>query len=191
MAVLACRLFPRHFPRASGLVMISVSISTDDMDRALRFCNSYDRLPSLLDLHPLAIKSGIEAEWLALLGREWSVCDNISEHLFNLIEVLPVRGPVIPMMTETEVGTYQALPDIVTVYRGAGRINRMGASWSLDEQVARRFPTLNRYRQKTPMLYTARVPKERILAVKLDREEAEVITLAAVIIKSQRIGGGA
>lgn len=167
--------------------MISVSISTDDMDRALRFCNSYNRLPTLLDLHPRAIKS----EWLALLGRKWSSCDNISEHLHDLLHVLPWYAPITEMMTEIEVDAYQALPDIVTVYRGAGRINRMGASWSLDKEVARRFPTLNRYQQNTPMLYTARVRKERILAVKLDREEAEVITFDAEIIKSQRIGMGA
>lgn len=171
--------------------MVAINITAEEMDRALQFCNSYNRLPALLDLHPRAIRSGVEAEWKALLGREWSICDNISEYLNDLIDILPADGPVVEMMGDDEQAAFAQLPDIVTVYRGAGRFNRMGASWSLDEQVARRFPTLNRYRQKTPMLYTARVPKERILAVKLDREEAEVITLAAEIIKSQRIGRGA
>lgn len=171
--------------------MVAINITAEEMDRALQFCNSYNRLPALLDLHPRAIRSGVEAEWLALLGREWSGFDNISVYLNDLMDVLPLGAPITEMMNAPEMEAYQGLPEIVTVYRGAGRFNRMGASWSLDEQVARRFPTLNRYRQKTPMLYTARVPKERILAVKLDRQEAEVITFDAEIIKSQRIGRGA
>lgn len=171
--------------------MISVNISTDDMDRAVRYCNSCSRLPTLIDLYYPAFESGLNSEWLALLGREWSLCDNISEYLDDLICFLPDDGPVIEMMDDDEQAAFAQLPDVVTIYRGAGKANRMGASWSLDEQVARRFPTLNRYRQKTPMLYTARVSKERILAVKLDREEQEVITFNAEIIKSQRIRRGA
>jgi hypothetical protein len=76
---------------------------------------------------------------------------------------------------------------VVTVYRGAGKANRHGISWSLAESVARKFPTLLRYWQKVPMLYTAEVRKQDIIALKLDRDEQEVITFGARIVASRRL----
>lgn len=38
---------------------------------------------------------------------------------------------------------------------------------------------LHRYRQAEPLLVTATVPRDRVLAVKLDRNEAEVVTFDA------------
>lgn len=52
-------------------------------------------------------------------------------------------------------------------------------AWSLSREVAARFPLLNRYRQARPLLVTGTVPRHRILAVKLERNEAEIITFAA------------
>lgn len=52
-----------------------------------------------------------------------------------------------------------------------------GLSWSLDREIASKFPFLNRYRVAKPVLITATVSKSKILALKLDRGEREVITL--------------
>lgn len=55
----------------------------------------------------------------------------------------------------------------------------MRARWTLSRDVAARFPLLSRYRQRGPLLVTARAARRRALAVKLDRNEVELITLAA------------
>jgi hypothetical protein len=46
-------------------------------------------------------------------------------------------------------------------------------------EVAARFPTLNRYRQAEPLLVTATVRRDRVLAVKLGRGELELVTFHA------------
>ena len=59
----------------------------------------------------------------------------------------------------------------------------LGASWSLDRDVAARFSFLSRYLAAQPLaqplLLTATVAKENVLAVKLGRDEAEIVTFSA------------
>ena len=52
-----------------------------------------------------------------------------------------------------------------------------GASWSLCKETAERFPFLNRYRVPSPLIVTATVRKNEIIALKRDRGEDEIITL--------------
>lgn len=146
----------------------------------LRTANSYTRIPILIDLwHDAEVT---DPEWLILLGEEWSVCDNITEHLDDLLdtplgEALSNPGPVRHlMMTDEERAAYDALPDEVTMWRGCYRINRGGLSWTTDKARAMRFPGLHRYRgEGHPLLIKATIAKADVLAVKLDRQEAEVI----------------
>ena len=80
-------------------------------------------------------------------------------------------------MTAKERKVYAALPDKVTVYRGCYKDNKWGLSWSLDRDVAAKFPRLHRYKQDgQPILVRAIADKAYIAAVKLDREESEIIT---------------
>ncbi len=76
---------------------------------------------------------------------------------------------------------YDALPEVVTIYRGcdAGSASLPGICWSLNKDVANRCPFLSRFRAKKPTVLTACVPKHWILAVKLERQEEEIITFAA------------
>lgn len=164
-----------------------VEPSIEEMERELLLRDSYSRLPALIEMCSGLQLAGRESIGFVLLGKWWSVCDNVSEYLDDLASIMPEAGPVISMMDAAERAEFESLPDVVTVYRGAGKVNRWGASWSLDKRVAMGFPSLQRYWQKYPMLYTAMVPKNRILAIKLDRGEQEVVTLGAVIVESQRI----
>jgi hypothetical protein len=86
------------------------------------------------------------------------------------------------MMSPEENAAYDALPDKVIVYRGCGKTNMMGMSWSLDREIANRFPHTQRYKVCEPLLITATVPKSRVLAVKLDRAENEVLTFSAKLV---------
>lgn len=142
----------------------------------LTFQDSYSRMNVMLHMFGEFKNSSV---WYRLVGDFWSICDLISLYREPLQAFLPKQGPVVEMMTKKELAAYEALPEVVTIYRGCGKKNRRGPSWSLDKDVASKFPFLNRYQVAEPMLLTAKVHKSQILAVKLCRQEAEVITFHA------------
>lgn len=79
-------------------------------------------------------------------------------------------------MTEAELAALANLPEEVTIFRGCYARNKRGLSWSLDATEAAKFPFYNRYRQLgQPLLIRGKVRRDSILALKLDREELEVI----------------
>jgi hypothetical protein len=149
-------------------------ITLKEAQRASALANSYTRLPTIIGMFHRTVSY---SDWLTVLGGAWSCCDNISAHLSWLRVMLPRGGPVQHMMTAAEQAAWDALPDKVTIYRGA-RHNKLGASWSLDRSVAEKFPHFMRYNfGGDPVLLTAEVRKRDILALKLDRDEAEAIVL--------------
>jgi hypothetical protein len=140
--------------------------------RRLAWADAYTRMPALLALAELLPP----AQWLALLGRHWSICNNIGAFRTRLRRHLPKVGPVTQMMTPLELAAWHQLPAAIEVYRGCGIRNMRGLSWSLDRHEAERFPSLTRYRAAPALLVVGRVLKARVLAVKLDRNEAEIVT---------------
>lgn len=60
-------------------------LSLNEGREALRFCNSENRLPDLIDI---AWCMGSQ-DWLRLLGEEWSSCDNIGAFLDDLLDDTP------------------------------------------------------------------------------------------------------
>jgi hypothetical protein len=123
-------------------------------------------------------------DWLTLVGDQWTRCDRwISASQSELQEALPYRGPVRLMMTGEDNAVYDALPEVVTIYRGcdAQSASLPGIRWSLNKDVANLYPFLSRFQAKKPTVLTACVPKHWILAVKLKRQEEEIITFAAEV----------
>ena len=119
--------------------------------------------------------------WLRLLGEEWSTLDNLYEWRDMLRELLP-RRPTLLLMDEDERAAWRELPDIVTIYRGCSEVNLNGLSWSLCPEIASKFPALMRYlppKGRRPLLVTGEVAKRRVIAVKLDRKEREIVTFHA------------
>jgi len=150
----------------------------------LRYCDSYSRMPKLIELAwPLGgdLK---DREWLTLLGEEWSSCDNISllvddlwDTPFGLLAEFPTEYRHW-MMTAEERTALELLPETVTIYRGCYANNKRGLSWSLSRATAERFPMTHRYLQKCqPLLVRAEVPRSQILALKFCRNESEVIAI--------------
>lgn len=154
-----------------------MNLTKEQGAEALRFCDSYSRLPTLIEI---AWRMDC-SEWLALLGDWWENCDNVGEHIDDLLNS-PFSerlgdGAISEMMNADEQAAYDALPSVVTVYRGCYKSNKWGICWSLDRNVAQVFPTLNRYRQNgQPLLVKAEAKKQDIAAVKLGRNEMEIIT---------------
>ena len=160
-----------------------LGIRTEDLDTSpegtietiFRYYNSFSRLEAVLN----CLDYLDHDDWRKVLGECWDSCDNIRDHFHVLRRLLGRRGPVLQMMISAEVEAYWSLPDLVTVYRGCDRSVLTGASWSLDRSVAEGFPFIPRYRALDPVLVTATVPRHRILAIKLGREEEEIITFNA------------
>ena len=79
------------------------------------------------------------------------------------------------MMDEPERAAYRKLPKVVRMFRGCGPRNRKGFCWSLEREVAEKFPSLSRYLQAKPMLLTGEVSRDKVIALQLSRDEAEII----------------
>jgi hypothetical protein len=122
----------------------------------------------VLDLRPRMDYS----DWLTVLGEVWTYCDNVREHSAELRRLLGTAGPLLPMMNAEEMAAYDALPDQVTVYRGCSARYMKGASWTLDEGVAKKFTVLARFMVPDPVLVTASVRKQNILAILFIRPRA-------------------
>ena len=170
----------RELAAADLIALPTHKLSFDDASRYVtRWTNSHNRLGMMFVLRP---RMNHET-WLTLLGKEWSGCDALRHHLSTLRRVLGVAGPSTPMMDPNERTAFAALPDGLTVYRGCSERYPRGVSWSLNPDVARSFVKLTRYWVSDPVLVTATVQKKDVLALKLDREEEEIITF-----KARRVG---
>jgi hypothetical protein len=158
-------------------------LTLEEAREILTWCNSYERLPSVIRMYWKMDRSA----WLTLLGQEWEDVDNVGRYLAIVAEALPDHT-VPEMMTEAERAALAALPEVVTIYRGADRgVNEAGFCWSLDRDVAARFPFYRRYHAADPVLVTATVPRDRIIALKLERHEREVITKGAEVISVESV----
>ena len=145
----------------------------------IRFCDSYGRLPAMLEISHLVASDAR----LKVFGDEWSGFDNVSAYADEITDALFLHGAgddlchIRKMMDEAECKAFDELPEVLTIYRGAYERNKWGFSWSLDRAVAESFPFTNRYRDSgRPLLVKATIAKSRIAAIKLDRDETEVVT---------------
>ena len=144
--------------------------------------NSYSRLPGIIELQ----RRMLEVDWLRLLGENWTRCDNFVCFAAILRRVLPLRRPIEELMTRGEWRAYGDLPQSMTIYRGCGDEGAGGFCWTLERTVAERFPTYARYRPASvPTLFIAEVEKANVVALKLDRSEAEVIAFKVRLISEQ------
>ena len=153
-----------------------------------KFCSSDTKLPSLLNLWGVMDLH----DWRTLLGEEWTMCDNVWAYrkcLKRAMFLTCTPQTCLEMMTPRECEALAALPEHVTVYRGCGPKNVIGCCWSLDRDTAESFPTLVRYRQEDPLLVTATVRRDRIVALKLNRSEREVITFNARRVSVESLAG--
>lgn len=149
------------------------------MQKALLRGSSYERLHVMLEFAPWCRSE----DWLRELGREWSGFDNVgllADELIDAIATANYSGklPIKEMMEPEEIEAFENLPDVVTVYRGCYEVNKWGLCWTLKRDIAEQFPFMLRYAgEGRPLLIKAEVKKSDIVAIKLDRKEAEVITL--------------
>lgn len=155
----------------------------DLVDALHTYCDSQTRLPALLvqgGVH------GVDSNWLKALGEIWSLCDNVNHNRVWIESLVKADGVIPELMSEEELAYFATLPDEIVIYRGAGKDGN-GLCWSMSKEIASRFPFLNRYTRDDPYLHTATVPKSKVWAIKLDRNEQEIVTPFATIIKSESL----
>ncbi len=158
-------------------------MTLEEARHELMFCDSYSRLPVLLELECEFPR----ADWLKLLGEEWAVCDNIGVFTEEIIDLLCGEKQIREMMTDRELMVLQGLPDVFRIYRGCYENNKCGLSWSLKKEVAEKFTQLHRYRQEgIPLLITAEARREEVIALKLGRKEREIIIFQPKIISVEK-----
>jgi hypothetical protein len=158
-----------------------------DIASELDSCDSYNRIPMLLRLYQRILDAPPGREfntlignWFNALGRFWSTCTLITPYAHHLQGTIGKCDDMsLLLMTETERAAFYEMPEVVTVYRGCGRPNARGICWSLDPEAAIRFPFQGWYKESDPILITATVQWDDIVAVKWDQGEAVVITFMA------------
>jgi len=121
--------------------MAKITLTYDEANETLFIEESYSRLGAIYRLYHHMQR----ADWFNLLGLWWSSCYNIRRYRLALKALMGTEGPIREMMDEEEQVAYDALPDTITVYRGCGEINKVGASWTTDRSVAEKFPFYGRY----------------------------------------------
>lgn len=145
------------------------------------------RLDALLELAQAGEFDSDPAAYWALVGRFWVDSDIDESHTVwsDLLQMdLPGR---LQMTSETDRDVLSALPEQVQIWRGfaasSGDIAPEhalgGHSWSLSEDVARRFARSFAGPSGRPALARATLPKDRILALLLGRGEEEVVCFPA------------
>ena len=167
--------------------LISKQPSRDEVhEHVLRWCNTYESLPELLrfrdHMDPL--------QWWSLLGYWWSMFDNVSDYGGHLRELLNEadHDHLKAMMALDAKAEWDALPAELIVYRGCYSVNRDGLSWTLSEEIARRFPRMHRFERPgdQPLLLTGTVPKDRAVLI-VDRDEQEIVATGVVVTSIEKI----
>ncbi len=167
----------KHVARLDGLPRPEELNGTENFDilkeSIFAYCNSYEKMEALLSWK---IDPGDPSKWFRLLGCIWENCDNIGWFLEQILERLENadRSQLDAMMTPDEIKEWRKLPNSITAFRGCSWENAGGMSYSLNEEIAARFPFLVRYYTEEPILLKAKINK-RFSVLKLGRNEFEII----------------
>lgn len=122
-----------------------------------------------------------DVQYWKLLGEIWTDTENQWQNYEDWKALIGADRPSRNyLMDEEEFNTLLALPDVVTIYRGAQvGINEHGLSWTLDKSKAQWFSTRIE-RDGEPIVLERTVPKSEIIAYFSGRNESEVIYLGGV-----------
>jgi hypothetical protein len=78
------------------------------------------------------------------------------------------------LLEPDERAFFEALPPLVTVWRGCEAGRERGISWTTDQAIATQFAWGKRCINKVPTLVRAEIPKQHIFAVFTSRRESEL-----------------
>jgi hypothetical protein len=133
------------------------------------------------EMLPLVSNAAPET-FLKIFFAVWPNCDRTSAadnaSLLRLLAIAKASSPVsaVAYLSDANRAFWQTLPTSITVFRGCSRCRVDSLSWTTDKEVAKGFARGHRaIVVGDPVLVTANVKKDDVLAVFTDRRECEVI----------------
>jgi hypothetical protein len=168
--------------------LVQAAYADHDLERYIHLLPRQDRLQAVLHCAAMWLADGHVVDgptYWRVLGSVWTDADHgILPELDSWIEALEgwVGGVELTgranFMEEGEHAALSALPETFTVYRGcAARRNEAGCSWTVNRSLAQWFADRRTSRGYQGIVIERVVTRSQIFALKLDREEAEVIIL--------------
>lgn len=152
----------------------------EEANKLMYSIGSHETLRAIFDNRLLFEDYGFQ-----LLGEQWSRFNSVYPHTRILADFL-LNADTKGMMTRHELRAFNKLPEVFTVYRGCQSKYKHGLSWTLSKEVARWFA--NRFSFEEPgLLITARVKKAKVIAIKLGRDELEVIAWKPKIVSMEEV----
>lgn len=146
----------------------------------LFMCANSDRAPKLLEIIQ---KTRAPSRLWPLVNEVWTLSNNIAADQYIWDDIWKYaysasgrlrqrRG----LMRPCDRKVFDNLPEQVTAYRGCHHAHWAdGYSWTLDRSVAESFARRASYDAGCPLVATATIPHECILAYFNEREEQEVV----------------
>lgn len=149
---------------ADDIINQSLHAGVPRLDRVKHLCNAVDGQPA-------------EVFW-TVFHALWSGCEGTHQadvhgwitRLLRTHRSYPAYG----YMDAGQRAFFDALPDMITIYRGCDIQLVRRVSWSTDIGVAEFFARRGRCTSRD-VIATAFMPKEAVFTVSIDRKESEVI----------------
>jgi len=131
-----------------------------------------------------------KAYW-KIVGQAWVGCDNNTEDMMRWMSLLFSDRPCKEcIMADYDKKVYDALPEVMTVYRGCNKYTKHGMSWTLDRAVAEKFRRtrhciwvprtrsgkLGKFVTPRTRILEMTIPKSAVIAYFGDRDESEILT---------------
>src|SRR5262249_21201328 len=142
----------------------------DNLDYLYRWFDSYARTEPMVYL----MLSVPARRCLQIFLEIGNVCDAplsyrspIACALRDALAEVPLFGLLDPAARSF----YEALPDLVPIWRGCEAGRERGLHWTIRRAVAEDFARGKRCRNRNPTLVSAKIPKQHILAVFVSRDE--------------------
>ncbi len=114
----------------------------------------------------------------------WSVVDRVADLQPYLPALFKRKGPAHQFFDDGMRAMLEALPGVVTVYRGCDRRFIEGIAWTTDYAVAEYFARGGRYgRPRDPVIATGKIAKASadLFYVVVERNEAEIVCKPTIV----------
>jgi hypothetical protein len=134
------------------------------------------------------VSNAVPETFLKIFFAVWPYCDRVSAadnaSLLCLLAKASSQVSQVAYLSDANRAFLQTLPTNITVFRGCSKCRVDGLSWTTDKEVAKGFARGHRAIVVVdPVLVTAKVRKDDVLAVFTDRAEFELICVPAQILR--------
>jgi hypothetical protein len=163
-------------PQSGNKLQRLLALPLDSASNELFMFDSYSRTEAMVYVMSAARSEAADQikvfqEWGNMCDAPWpwrSIIADILRRACSKISLAEVLSP-------EERGFFDALPDLVSVFRGCEQGRERGLHWTTSRAIAEKFAIGQRCTNPRPTLVTAQIPKRHIFAVFANRNEAEIV----------------